>query len=79
MKVETEALIIIIIIIIFTVNLGLSDDLEWNKFTVHGLYGARIELNQNLLLWSYWPPFEETVKMKSTVCVGDNIIDLNNK
>ena len=33
LKVETEALIII-----FTVNLGLSNDLEWNKFTLHGLY-----------------------------------------
>ena len=35
---ETEALIIIIIIIIFTVNLGLSNDSEWNKFTLRGLY-----------------------------------------
>ena len=33
LKVETEALIII-----FTVNLGLANDLEWNKFTLHGLY-----------------------------------------
>ena len=33
LKVETEALIII-----FTVNLGLANDLEWNKFTLCGLY-----------------------------------------
>ena len=36
LKVEAEALIII-----FTVNLGLANDLEWNKFTLHGLcYGV---------------------------------------
>lgn len=32
LKEETKALIII-----FTVNLEIANDLEWNKFTLHGL------------------------------------------